>query len=72
MDEMRIKSAFLTKIVAKLVRRSIRKSTGLDIPITLDELVITSRGDYYDVKIGAGATLTKHDLLMLVEGKAAD
>ena len=69
MDGMRIKSAFLTMIVSKVIKKAIKKKTGYDIDIQIKEFNINFDNDGNAmVHLEADGNLKKEELLNIMKG----
>ena len=64
---MKISSAFLRKLVSRVVKRTIRKKLGYNIDIDLNGLEITFDDNKAKIRIDAGAEMSKEELTKLVK-----
>lgn len=69
MDGMRIKSAFLTMIVSKVIKKAIKKKMGYDIDIQIKEFNVNFDNDGNAmVHLEADGSLRKEELLNIMKG----
>lgn len=66
MDEMRISSKFMTKLVGKLVRRAVKKKTGYEVDIQLNEMTATVTDGTAHVHMSVDAELSKEELIKIL------
>ncbi len=62
MDEMKISSKFMKGVMSKIIRGFLKKKYGYDIDICIDEFRITVIEDKAQIRINAGAELSKDEL----------
>lgn len=66
MDEMKIKSAFLKAIVSKIIKKSIKRKTGANVDVHLEDLDIVVIDGKAKVHLEANAVIEKDDLTRIV------
>lgn len=66
MDEMRIRSVFMKKLIAKVIGRVMRKKTECQIDIQLNDISVTFDGDKAHVHFDADAEMSKDELMKLI------
>lgn len=66
MDEMRIITPFMKTIVSKLIKRAIKKSTGHEIDVQLNNFRATSIDGNVKLSMSVDATIDKDVLLKLL------
>ncbi len=62
MDEMKISSKFMKGVVSKIIRSFLKKKYGYDIDICIDEFRVAVVEDKAQIRINAGAELSKDEL----------
>lgn len=62
MDEMKIESKFMTKLVSKIARKVVRNKTGYDIDIQLNGMRTTFLDDKMHVHLDLDVELSKEEL----------
>ena len=63
MDEMKIKSDWLTKLVSKYITKRIKKKTGYDVTVNVGQIYISvDDGDMAHVHVEVNADMNKADL----------
>lgn len=69
MDEMKIKSAFMTGLISKVLGKMLKKKLGVDIVIDLNEISIVSidNGKIH-AHISTDCEVPKEQLLKLMKG----
>ena len=68
MDIMKIESKFMTGLIGKVIERLLRKKTGRDVKVQLNELGIQNiTDDIISVKINLEARMSKEELSKLLE-----
>ena len=73
MDEMKISSGFLTGILSKIVKKTIKKKFGRDIDVKLNELKVNFNNEgKATVHLSADASLEKNELLNILKGVGLD
>lgn len=66
MDEMKISSKFMRNLVAKLVKKTIKKKVGYDVDIQLNELTVTVTDGTAHVHLSVDAELNKDELTKIL------
>lgn len=66
MDEMKISSKFMRNLVAKLVKRAVKKKTGYEMDIQLNELTVTVTDGTAHVHINIDGELGKDELTKIL------
>lgn len=67
MDEMKIKSTFMTNTISKLVGMALRKKLGYDIDIQVNEVNATSIDGRTRVHLDVDAEISKDELVKLLK-----
>lgn len=68
MDEMKISSAFARRMVAKMIRKGLKKGTGYDIDIDLKNIYISiDDSNVAHIHLDANAKIQKNDLEKIVD-----
>ena len=67
MDEMKIKSGFMTGIIAKLVKKMIKKHLGCDMDISIQELTLLSNDEKAHIHIDIDGIMTREELKKLLK-----
>lgn len=63
MDEMKIKSDWLRKLVSKYIMKQIKKKTGYDVMVDVGQIYVSvDDGDMAHVHIEVNADMNKADL----------
>lgn len=63
MDEMKVTSVFARRMVAKMIRKGLKKGMGYDIDIDLNNLYISiDESNVAHVHVDANAKIPKKDL----------
>lgn len=62
MDEMKIVSSFTRKLVAKFIKKQIKKKFGYDLEINLNDLYISVDDNVAHIHVDANADIDKNDL----------
>lgn len=69
MDEMKITSPFLTGIISKVIKKTIRKKSGYDIDIQIESFNVKFDNDgNATVHLSADGNLKKEELLNILKG----
>lgn len=68
MDEMKIKSAFMTGLISKVLKKMLKRKLGVDIDICLNEVVVSVVDGKTHAHIDADCELQKEQLLKLMKG----
>ena len=63
---MKIRTAFMRKLIAGAVKKALRKKLGYDIDIQLNELSVTFDDDKAVAHISADAEMNKDELTKLI------
>lgn len=66
MDEMKISSKFMRNLVAKLVKRAVKKKVGYEVDIQLNELTATVTDGTAHVHLSVDAELNKDELTKIL------
>lgn len=67
MDEMRITSVFTRGIVSKILRKVIRKKTGYEVDIQLNDVTTTIQNGKTHLHIDIDAELDKDELIKVLK-----
>lgn len=67
MDEMKIKSAFMTGLISKVLKKMLKRKLGVDIDICLNEVVVSVVDGKTHAHIDADCELQKEQLLKLMK-----
>lgn len=68
MDEMKIKSDFMRKLVSKYIMRKIKKSFGYDIKVDIGGIYVSvDDGDTAHLHLEVNADMNKSDLEKIVD-----
>lgn len=67
MDEMKIETSFMKKIMARLIKKAIRKKLGYDIDIHLNELFATVIDGIAHIHFNIDAELDKTEFTKIME-----
>ena len=68
MDIMKIESKFMTGLIGKVIERLLRKKTGRDVKVQLNELGVQNiTDDVISAKINLEVRMSKEELLKLLE-----
>lgn len=63
MDEMKIKSDWLRKLVSKYIMKQIKKKTGYDVAVDIGQIYVSvDDGDQAHVHLEVNADMNKADL----------
>lgn len=63
MDEMKIKSDWLRKLVSKYIMKQIKKKTGYDVAVDIGQIYVSvDDGDMAHVHLEVNADMNKADL----------
>ena len=69
MDEMNIKSDFMQNLIAKIIRKLIKKQTGYDILVGFEgPIYMNSMGDQTRIHIDMAFEIQNEDLSKIVKG----
>lgn len=66
MDEMKINSKFLKNLIAKFVKREVKKQAGYEVDIQLNEFTATITDGMAHVHLNVDAELDKDELTKLL------
>lgn len=66
MDEMKIGSKFMKTLVAKLVKKTVKKKTGYDVDIQLNEFTATVTDGTAHIHLSVDAELNKDELTKIL------
>lgn len=66
MDEMKISSKFMKNLIAKLVKRTVKKKIGYEVDIQLNELTATVTDGTVHVHLSIDAELGKDEFTKLL------
>lgn len=66
MDEMKISSKFMRNLVAKLVKRAVKKKVGYEVDIQLNELTVTVTDGTAHVHLSVDVELNKDELTKIL------
>lgn len=72
MDEMKIKSAFMTNLISKLIRKTILKKIGYDVNIRLKDVGVSLSEEKAKVHFEIDAEMDKNELLKLLKNVGLD
>lgn len=68
MDIMKIESKFMTGLIGKMIERLLRKKTGRDVKVQLNELGVQNiTDDVISAKINLEVRMSKKELSKLLE-----
>lgn len=68
MDEMKIKSTFITGIISKLIRKVVKKKVGCDVNIHINELTAdTNDNGKTHIHLDIDAEMDKEELMKLLK-----
>ena len=67
MDELKIETGFMKKLIAKIIGRIIRKKVGYEMDICLNEIEITFNGDKAIAHVNVDAEMSKEELKKIVK-----
>lgn len=67
MDEMKISSQFMRNLVAKLVKKAVKKKVGYEVDIKLNELTATITDGTAHVHLSVDAELNKDELTKILK-----
>lgn len=67
MDEMRITSVFTREIVSKFLRKVIRKKTGYEVDIQLNDVTTTIQNGKTHLHVDIDAELDKDELIKILK-----
>ena len=67
MDEMRITSVFTRGIVSKILRKVIRKKTGYEVEIQLNDVTTTIQNGKTHLHVDIDAELDKDELIKILK-----
>lgn len=68
MDIMKIESKFMTGLIGKVIERLLRKKTGRDVKVQLNELGVQNiTDDVISAKINLEVRMSKEELSKLLE-----
>lgn len=66
MDEMKISSKFMRNLIAKLVKRTVKKKVGYEVDIQLNEFTATVTDGTVHVHLSVDAELNKDELTKIL------
>lgn len=66
MDEMKISSKFMRNLIAKLVKKTVKKKVGYDVDIQLNEFTATITDGTAHVHLSVDAELNKDELTKIL------
>ena len=66
MDEMKINSKFMRNMVAKLVKKTVKKKVGYEVDIQLNEFTATVTDGTAHVHLSVDAELNKDELTKIL------
>lgn len=66
MDELKIKTGFMKKIISSIVSKTIKKKVGVDAAIKVEDLNITFDEKQAHIKISIEGGISKEDLNALI------
>lgn len=66
MDEMKISSKFMRNLIAKLVKKTVKKKVGCDVDVQLNELTATVTDGTTHVHLSVDAELNKDELTKIL------
>ena len=66
MDEMKISSKFMRNLIAKLVKKTVKKKVGCDVDVQLNELAATVTDGTTHVHLSVDAELNKDELTKIL------
>ncbi|WP_297183060.1 hypothetical protein [uncultured Phocaeicola sp.] len=66
MDEMKISSKFMRNMVAKLVKKTVKKKVGYEVDIQLNEFTATVTDGTAHVHLSVDAELNKDELTKIL------
>lgn len=74
MDELKLSLGpdFLRNLLAKVIRKQIRKKLGCDIDILIKEVYMTSSNGRVTLHIDADAETTTEDIIKMIKGADLD
>ena len=73
MDEMLIKSKFMTNVVSKLVKKALKKKTGHNVDIQLNNLcTYTTPEEKMHIHLDVDAELTREELANILKSIGLD
>ena len=67
MDEMRISTKLMRGLIAKIVKKMIRKKVGYDIDIRLNDLIVVHDDTKAHVHLNVDAELDRTELAKILE-----
>lgn len=67
MDEMRIVSKFTRGIISKVVRKTLKKKTGYDVGVQVNELNVAITDGRAHIHLNVDAELNKEELIKLLK-----
>lgn len=67
MDEMKISSKFMRNLIAKLVKKTVKKKAGYEMDIQLNEFTATVTDGTAHVHLSVDAELNKDELTKILE-----
>lgn len=67
MDEMKIRTPFMKRLIAKIIKRVIDKKLGYQVDIQLNEISITFDDNKAVVHVNADAEMNKDELTKIIK-----
>ncbi len=67
MDEMRIVSKFTRGIISKVVRKTLKKKTGYDVGVQVNELNVAITDGRAHIHLNVDAELNKEELMKILK-----
>lgn len=67
MDEMKIRTPFMKRLIAKIIKRVIDKKLGYQVDIQLNEISVTFDDDKATVHVNADAEMNKDELTKIIK-----
>lgn len=69
---MKIESRFLTGVISKVIRKTLRKKFGYDVNISLNNVKVTVNDGNANIHIDADAELEKSEIVKILMGAGLD
>ena len=66
LDELKIRSAFLSKLIGKIIKKQISKKFGIKPEISILELDVKNNDVCYTAHLDLNATMSKEELTTLL------
>ena len=67
MDEMKIRTPFMKRLIAKIIKRVIDKKLGYQVDIQLNEISVTFDDEKATVHVNADAEMNKDELTKIIK-----